>query len=437
MDQTRFPFQLQYNRAIQFRGLIAVLGVIIGLLAVIFLITPSAKAYSVDDFVLKVDTRKAGETNTYFVVPTAGDGYNYTVDCDGDGPMAAVTAQTGNYTCEYATPGVYTVVISGEFPQIAFGEYFATPIQSRSNVLSVLSVEQWGTQQWRTMEAAFHRAENLTIAPNAGVPDLSRVASMSSMFESAYGFTGDLSNWDVSNVTDTSFLFYKAFKFNSDISNWDVSNVTNMEYMFMDAAQFNQDVSGWSVGNVTNMEETFSYALAFNQGLSNWDVRKVVNMSGMFMTTVAFNQDLSKWQIPSLQEAYAMFTGSRLSTVNYDKLLISWSQQSVQPDVYFDGAALYCNSAEAQNILTSPPNNWVINNFMSGNEYHCTEPVITGVDFSQENGKKILTVTGENLLYGINDEYWMSEGPMFFGPMAVILFTLTASTTMFVLKIAA
>lgn len=276
----------------------------------LLILIPSAGAYAADAFVMKIDTRTSDENNSYFVIPTSGGGYNYTVDCDDTGPMAAVSGQTGDYTCDYATPGQYTVTISGDFPQIYLGKDFTSPIHSRDNVMSVRSVEQWGTQQWRSMEAAFARVQDFTITPGAGAPDLSRATSLSSMFERAYDFNSNISHWDVSNVTDMSFMFSRAYAFNQDLSSWDVSNVTDME-------------------------EMFSSALAFNQDISGWDVRNVRNMSGTFMSTSAFNQDLSGWQITSMEEAYAMFTGGRLSRVNYDKLLISWSQQDVQPDVVF------------------------------------------------------------------------------------------------------
>ena len=78
--------------------------------------TVSTHAYAVDAFVMEIDTAKISPENTLFVIPTTGNGYNYTVDCDNTGPLAPATGQTSDYTCEYATPGVYTVVITGEFP---------------------------------------------------------------------------------------------------------------------------------------------------------------------------------------------------------------------------------------------------------------------------------------------------------------------------------
>ena len=45
---------------------------------------------------------------------------------------------------------------------------------------------------------------------------------MSSMFDGASNFNGDLSSWDVSNVINMSNMFESAISFNGDLSSWDV-----------------------------------------------------------------------------------------------------------------------------------------------------------------------------------------------------------------------
>ena len=48
------------------------------------------------------------------------------------------------------------------------------------------------------------------------IPDLSRVAVMSSMFSNADSFDGDLSGWDVSGVTYMDGMFHSADSFDGD-----------------------------------------------------------------------------------------------------------------------------------------------------------------------------------------------------------------------------
>ena len=62
-------------------------------------------------------------------------------------------------------------------------------------------------------------------------------------------------------------IFCNAWSFNSDVSKWDVSRVTTMSYMFNGASSFNSDVSKWDVSRVTNMWQMFYGASSFDQKL--------------------------------------------------------------------------------------------------------------------------------------------------------------------------
>ncbi|MBC6400219.1 MAG: BspA family leucine-rich repeat surface protein [Ekhidna sp.] len=154
------------------------------------------------------------------------------------------------------------------------------------------------------MRRAFEGCENLTIADDAGVPNLSGVKSMFLMFFGS-NFNGDLSKWDVSSVTNMQSMFRET-SFNGDLSKWDVSSVTDMGAMFGDSS-FNGDLSKWDVGNVTNMTSMF-FDSDFNGDLSNWDVGNVTNMSSMFRAT-SFNGDISAWNVSSVTNMSSMFSG--------------------------------------------------------------------------------------------------------------------------------
>lgn len=77
-------------------------------------------------FVIVVKTDNPGASSgTQFTIPTTGSGYNYNVDCNNDGADEA-TGVTGNYTCNYASSGIYTIRIKDNsgagtgFPRIYF-----------------------------------------------------------------------------------------------------------------------------------------------------------------------------------------------------------------------------------------------------------------------------------------------------------------------------
>jgi len=352
-----------------------------------------------DAFVTTWKTDNPGiSADNQIQIRTSGGGYNYTVNW-GDGQIDSSVA--GNITHTYATVGTYTVSITGNFPRIVFGE--------ETDAQKLLSIEQWGSIQWQSMNNAFAECRNL-VGNASDVPDLSQVmdvsgmfsgtfvfnqdlsswdvssvTNMSNMFSNALIFNQDLSNWDVSSVTsmtgmffgtdfnqnlstwdvsavtDMSNMFHFARDFNQDISSWDVSSVTNMSNMFFSASTFNQDINNWDVSSVTNMKSMFGGTRTFNQNLSNWNVSSVKNMAFMFNDADAFNQDLSNWDVSSVTDMFRMFLGITLSLANYDALLLGWSTQSLQRNVSFHGGtSQYSPSSQAARDTLTDVFGWTV-----------------------------------------------------------------------------
>jgi len=326
--------------------------------------------------------------------------YSYTVDW-GDGSTDSTT-YTGDAVHTYTKAGTYTVTFSGTFPRIYFnyGWNQKPNIDSSEQIMSkaiaiaakIRTIKQWGDNRWTSMGGAFAFCENLTIADEAGVPNLSDVTDMSGMFSSS-SFTGDLSKWDVSSVTNMAGMFQSS-SFSGDLSKWDVSSVTNMAGMFQnfslgrflgdenlsDKNPFTGDISKWDVSNVTNMNGMFSRS-SFNGDISKWDVSGVTDMSYMFnkssftgdinkwdisnvtdmrsmFNKSSFNGDLSKWDISNVKKMKNMFKNSSMSAENYDALLIGWStldegETQIPKKINFDPPARYsCAGAAAREKLT-------------------------------------------------------------------------------------
>lgn len=138
--------------------------------------------------------------------------YNYTVDW-GDGNVQ--TGVTSSVEHDYGTPGVYTVKITGTFPTL----YRLGNNQSdkSDHASQLLTVEQWGTNQWATMNDAFRGNRNIVF--NAiDAPDLSNVTSMDLMFTGAIKFPRQIDHWDVSNVTSMNSMFWNANNFNQPLN---------------------------------------------------------------------------------------------------------------------------------------------------------------------------------------------------------------------------
>lgn len=179
-------------------------------------------------FVITFDTTIAGSSDSFsFEIPTTGTGYNYSVDSNNSGTFN-FTGLTNNVGLIFPTEGIKTIRIAGDFPRIFFNE--------SGDKDKILSVEQWGTTRWKTMNNAFSGASNLVI--NAiDTPDLSNVVSIFKMF---YGATNlgngtGVWNWDTSNIIGMSQAFKGAIAFDEDISSWNVENVGNFSGMFSGA----------------------------------------------------------------------------------------------------------------------------------------------------------------------------------------------------------
>lgn len=199
--------------------------------------------------------------------------YDYTVDF-GDGVIN--TNVTGDITHTYSSAGIYTVKISGTFPSLF---QCCTTNNTIINSQKLRSLEQWGNIQWLSMKRMFYYCSNMVVNATDS-PDLSQVTDMSEMFTYNFYINQNINNWDVSNVTNMNSMFKSCYYFNQPLDNWDVSNVTDMNEMFRNCNNFNQDISDW----------------VFNTGLSN------------------LNNFLS---------------GTNLSIVNYDKLLLTLSNSGI------------------------------------------------------------------------------------------------------------
>ncbi|WP_010252670.1 BspA family leucine-rich repeat surface protein [Myroides injenensis] len=290
--------------------------------------------------------------------------YNYTLKWEMEGEPSIkdgnlstdgeVTAH-GKRIIENLAKGKYKVTISGEFPHFLAGGHDYNP--DSNNAAKLLSVEQWGTQQWKSMSKTFRSATNLTSFGN-DTPNLQEVTDMSYMFNGASKFNSDLSKWDVSRVTNMSFMFSEASKFNSDLSDWDVSSVRDMSWMFQVANSFNGDLSDWDVSSVINMSWMFYGASSFNSDLSNWNVSSVTDMYSMFSGARKFTGNLSKWNISNVENMKEMFNNSGMSIADYDATLIGWSElSSIPSDITLGAKGLkYCAASSAREKLKEK--NW-------------------------------------------------------------------------------
>ena len=247
--------------------------------------------------------------------------YNYNFDIDwGDGHIDR--GVTSDITHKYSSSGTYTVKITGEFPNFFLGGWGNTDYDHDK----LISVKQWGTQPWKSMQFSFHNATNFDFDNSlADRPRLEDVYSLYALFSGASNFNGDVSDWNTSNITTMAYAFRDCAKFNQDISSWDTSKVLSMKKMFYGASIFNQDISRWDTSKVTDMSYMFKYAKEFNQDLDNWNVSNVESMKQMFYGASKFNGDISSWDTQNVTNMYGMFKYD--SSFNQD--ISNWSVSKV------------------------------------------------------------------------------------------------------------
>ena len=123
---------------------------------------------------------------------------------------------------------------------------------------------------------------------------------------------------------------------------------------------FNQPLNNWNTSKVTDMGFMFRNCLNFNQPLNNWNTSKVMHMDQMFYLALSFNQDISMWDISNVTNMEYMFYGSAFSTENYEKLLVGWSAQNVQPNVRFHAGSAKYHAAYAPYKQILLDKGWII-----------------------------------------------------------------------------
>ncbi|MGB0892116.1 MAG: BspA family leucine-rich repeat surface protein [Flavobacteriaceae bacterium] len=297
-----------------------------------------------------ISTWRATENYKTIEIPTYnGLAYNYNVNW-GDGSVS--NNVVGDISHEYGAIGNYTVTITGIFPGINFKKIYKK--DDPYNDIGIISIDQWGNNQWKTMEGAFYGQKSLVINTNQ-TPDLSQCTNMDEVFYYNKNLHLSSSNswnaWNTSTITTMKAAFAKT-NFNEPIENWDVSNVTNMNSLFLENESFNQPLNNWDVGNVTDMSSMFMRAINFNQPLNNWDVSKVIYMTRMFFIAKVFNQPLNNWDVSKVTKMNLMFDTAQ----NFNQPLINWDVSNVT-----DMGSMFKNASAFSQAI----NGWNVSNVTS------------------------------------------------------------------------
>ncbi|ORU94421.1 MAG: hypothetical protein A6F72_08760, partial [Cycloclasticus sp. symbiont of Poecilosclerida sp. N] len=197
----------------------------------------------------------------------------------------------------------------------------------------LITIQQWGSASWSSMEGAFHGASAMTMSAS-DAPDLTAVSSMSNMFRAATTFNGNIGNWNVGMVTNMESMFNGASLFNQDIGGWDVSSLTNMQRMFSGATDFNQNLGRWYIvptitlttiildtQNTLLTKHNPSYTLV--AGVANNDLFR---LNGLKIIPINLNQ------APGIYSLRVGASGSLFATNNTRNLTINFKTPTSSAD---------------------------------------------------------------------------------------------------------
>lgn len=346
-----------------------------------------------DKFITIWNTEFFGQSqNNQIIFPGVGTDYRIEWSLIANPLIKGIATGNNTTTLSFPIPGVYKIKVhpaNGNFDRINF-------YNNPGDKNKLISINQWGTINWSTMERAFYGCDQMQYHAH-DVPNFENVSSIKEMFKETYSAlligTGSLTEWDISNVnnlsglfsrssfdddigswntanvSDMSFTFNEAYLFNKELSNWNTSNVTNMMGMFGGTASFNQNIGNWDVGQVTLMGgDNFEYsrtgmfdgAWAFNQDISGWDVSNVTNMRNMFREAIRFNQDIGGWDVSNVTNMYRMFLSPNSSSrLAFNQNLGGWQLHPVvNLQEMFQNTSMSCSNYDATLIgwsQLSPP----------------------------------------------------------------------------------
>ena len=140
--------------------------------------------------------------------------------------------------------------------------------------------------------------------------------------------------------------------------------LTSLAGAFQNAYNLTQITALPTTSTITDLSYTFAGATGFNDSyIKNWTTSGITNLNSTFTNASSFNQDLSGWNITNVKSMTGLLNNTNVSSSNYTYTLIGWAKQIVQTNVILGASNIkyYTEGVTARNILTSTPNNWIIN----------------------------------------------------------------------------
>ena len=239
--------------------------------------------------------------------------------------------------------------------------------------LTSLDVSNFDTSSVTDMSSMFYVCNSLTSLDVSSF-DTSLVTAMNNMFGLCYALTSiDVSNFDTSSVTGSGMnqMFRLCTSLTSlDVSNFDTSSCTTFDSTFRQLTNLTSlNLSGFDTSSATYTGYMFVGSDSLTSlDVSSFDTSSVVRMDNMFncdsLTSLVGAED---FDITALNRTSAlsgfMSSSGRMTTAQYDALLVKWDAQSVFSNVTANfGSSQYTSGSAAAtaraNLISS--DGWTI-----------------------------------------------------------------------------
>jgi len=155
-------------------------------------------------FIFTINTENAGSASDTFILGAGNLGvYNATIEW-GDGTTSTITSYNDtDLTHVYSTPGIYTIKVLGNLPWPKF---------NGTDREKLMSVNQWGYNEWRSMGTSFQGCSNLEIYAT-DIPNTSLVNTLANAFNGCTSLTTmSLAGWDLTSCTSFGWGYTGGFQ---------------------------------------------------------------------------------------------------------------------------------------------------------------------------------------------------------------------------------
>ena len=291
----------------------------------------------------KTDNLSTGSSASNQVkLPLMPDGaYNFLVNW-GDNTISSIAAwNQAETTHTYATPGTYTITITGAIRGWDWGTGTSSATPTTGDRLKILTITQWGCLRFvdkgesTLVWGAFYNCTNLTLLTVTDTPNFEGTGSLLGMFRGCSAITtiNNINKWDVSGISCFRSMFRDMRLFNDNIGNWNTANATNFIGMFYGSAttapygSFNNGgsdtIKNWNTSKVTSFSSMFINQVSFNQEVGLWNTSSATSFANMFQTSATsvallgiFNNaglpSINNWNTSNVTDMSVMFNGQRL-----------------------------------------------------------------------------------------------------------------------------